>query len=169
MASRRNHGSLNRPQAHKKVDLRPLRRIMIDIRRLLSGLTQAIGATHDPDTALLASALDLDLSTARVTNRKSVMMVSGARLKDSGIAANVIWGINPRREIWMLIEKSAVPYHNIKDEIFGANQRIKLSKLSAGFAVVFEIGGWTCGYTASSPDGDLDALFCEEPRPAPGE
>lgn len=139
---------------------------MIDMRRLLFGLTQAIGATHDPGPAILALVLDLDLSQARVIKMKSAMALDGARLNDSGLAANVIWGIKPRREIWVLLKKSAIPYSTIKDEIFGDNQRLKPSRASAGFAVVFEIEGWTCGYTASSPDGDIDALFCEEPRAA---
>ena len=142
---------------------------MIDIRRLLSGLTQAIGMTDDPDAAILASALDLDLSQARVIKMKPAMAVRDARLNESGIAIDIIWGIRPRREIWVLMGKSAIPYGAIKDEIFGTHQRLQPSKLSAGFAVLFDINGWTCGYTASSPDGTLDALFCVGPKVAAGD
>jgi len=140
---------------------------VIDIRQILSALTQAIVSTDVSDAAILATALDLDISSARITKTKTVMAVSGARLKSSGVEANIAWGLKPRREIWMMIGKFSLPYQDVKDEIFGANQRIKSSKLSTGFGVLFEIDGWTCGYTAHSPDSDLDAIFCEEPKPAP--
>jgi hypothetical protein len=140
---------------------------MIDIRRLLFGLTQAIRGADFPSATTLASALDLDLSQARVvTTKQKNMAVHDACLNGSGIGINVACGVHPRREIWLLIENSSTPYRDAKDEIFGANQRLQPSKITGGFAVLFEIDGWACGYTASSPDSDVDALFCEEPKPA---
>lgn len=132
---------------------------LIDIRRLLSGLTQAIGI-EVPDAAVLASALDLDLSQARITKTKSVMAVHEARFNHADVAVDAVWGFAPHREIWLLIPNSSLPYQDVKDEVFGSNQRIQPSRHSAGFAVLFEIDGWTCGYTADLPDADVSAIFC---------
>jgi hypothetical protein len=139
---------------------------MIDIRRLLSGLTQAIRGADFPNATTLAPSLGLDLSGAKISQTKSKLMaINGARLNSSGVGINIACGIVPRREIWLLIENSSTPYRDVKDKIFGANQRIQPSKITGGFAVLFEIDGLNCGYTASSPDSDVDALFCEEPKP----
>jgi hypothetical protein len=140
---------------------------MINIRQLLVGLTQAIRGADFPNAATLATALDLDLSDARISQTKSkLMLVRDARLKGSGAGVNIACGLTPRREIWLIIENSSTPHRDVKDETFGANQRVIPSKRGAGFGVLFEIDGLTCGYTASSTDSDVDALFCEEPKPA---
>ena len=83
----------------------------------------------------------------------------------SGIEVGVVCGVTPRREIWLLANKSSIQYPDLKDEIFGADQRVVPSKLNAGLGVLFEIDALTCGYTASCPDGDVDSFFCEEPSP----
>jgi hypothetical protein len=140
---------------------------MIDIRQLLSGLARVLRSADFPDAASIASALDLDISTARITKTKlGSMGINGAHLDGSGVEIGIACGITPQREIWLLMENSSTPYRDVKDEIFGADQRIVPSKHGAGFGVLFEINGLTCGYTASSPDGDVDSLFCEAPKPA---
>jgi hypothetical protein len=133
---------------------------MIDLRRLYVGLTRAI-RNDAPDAALLASALDLDLSRARIVMTKSVMAIHDARFNSADLEIDAAWGFAPHREIWLLIARSSLPYRDIKDEIFGVDQRTQPSRLSAGFAVLFEIDGWTCGYTADSPDANVSAVFCE--------
>lgn len=133
---------------------------MIDLRRILGGLTQAI-ETEAPDAAILASALGLDVSQARITKTKSLLAVHDARLMPNNILADIVWGEMPYREIWLLIANSSLPYRDVRDEVLGVNQRTQPSKLSPGFAVLFEIGGWTCGYTVDSPDADVSAVFCE--------
>lgn len=137
---------------------------MIDIRQLLSELTQVIRSADFPDATSFARALDLDISAARITNAKSGMCINGARLNGTAVNVGIACGVTPWREIWLLFDNSSVPYRDVNDEIFGADQRIVPSKRSAGFGVLFEIDGWTCGYTASSADGDVDSLFCEEPK-----
>ncbi len=93
-----------------------------------------------------------------------------ARLNGSGLAlTGVICGVIPRREIWLFFENSGLSYQR--------DQRRNLWRRSAphpveaqqGFGVCFEIDGLTCGYTASSPEGEIESLFCEEPRAMPGE
>lgn len=133
---------------------------MIDIRRILGGLTQAI-ETEAPDAAILASALGLDVSQARITKTKSTLAVHDARLMPNNILADIVWGETPYREIWLLIANSSLPYRDVRDEVFGVDQRTQPSTLSPGFAVLFEIGGWTCGFTVDSPDADVSAVFCE--------
>ncbi|MHB8885824.1 MAG: hypothetical protein ACYC5H_12255 [Methylovirgula sp.] len=138
---------------------------MIDIHKLLRGLTQTIRGADFPDTTSLASALDLDISEAKITKMKfGNTIISGAHLSGSSIVIDVVCGVTPWREIWILFDNASIPYRDVTDEIFGADQRIIPSKLSPGFGVLFEIDGWTCGFTASSPDGDVDSLFCEEPK-----
>ncbi len=56
-----------------------LLRRMLDIRRLLSGLTLAI-REDVPDAAYLAKALRLDISRSRVTNARSVLGIHDAIL-----------------------------------------------------------------------------------------
>lgn len=140
---------------------------MLDIRRLLYGLTQTIGRADFPDAAALAAALNVDLSHARVTKtKKGNLAIQDAHLNDGGLTLDIACGVAPPHDIWLLIKDSALPYRNIKDEIFGADQRIQGSKFSTGFGVIFEIDGWTCGFTAPSPEGDVDSLFCQESKPA---
>ena len=110
------------------------------------GITQAI-ETEAPDAAIFASALGLDVSQARITKTKSLLAVHDARLMPNNILADIVWGEMPYREIWLLIANSSLPYRDVRDEVLGVNQRTQPSKLSPGFAVLFEIGGWTCGYT----------------------
>lgn len=141
---------------------------MIDIRCLLAAMTHILRSPDFPDAVALAVALDLDLSGSRTTKTKSAMGIHDARLKGGGIALGVVCGILPRREIMLLFEHSGIAYQAIKDEIFGADQRLIPSKLSQGFGVRFEIDGLTCGYTASSSEGEIESLSCEEPRAMPG-
>jgi hypothetical protein len=118
---------------------------MIDLRRLLSR-TFAI-REELPDAAYLAEALDLDISRSRVTNAKSVLSIQNAIL-DRNIEIDAAWGRPPHREICLEIAHSSLPYRSVKDEIFGANQRIVPSRHSVGFGVVFEIdplGVWLYG------------------------
>ena len=135
---------------------------MIDIHRLLSGLTLAI-REENPDAARLAKALDLDISQSRIVNARSVLSIHGALL-GGNIEVDAAWGRPPHREICLVIAHSSLPYRKIKDETFGANQRIVPSRHSAGFGVVFDIDGWECGYTADSPDADAGFVFCREPK-----
>jgi len=139
-----------------------MREDVVDIRQLLGSFTQIIRRPDFPDSDVITRFLDLDLSGSRITTTKSGnMMISRARLNGHPSVVDLICAIAPRREIWLLFQ-SSIPYRDIKDEVFGTHQRTKLSKYSAGFGVLFEIDGWTCGFTASSPEGDLDSLFCEE-------
>jgi hypothetical protein len=136
---------------------------MLDIRRFLDGLTQVIGRIDFPDANILAAAIELDLSQARIARMKTRdMIISDARLRRNSIGISVTCTLSPRRAIWLLLDKSALHYRDVKDEVFGANQRIQPSKRSAGFGVLFDLNGWTCGYTADSPDDTVKALFCEE-------
>ncbi|MGP0057849.1 MAG: hypothetical protein ACLPID_00970 [Beijerinckiaceae bacterium] len=140
---------------------------MIDIRHLLAGLMRALRSADFPDANTLAAVLDLNISQARITKTKQGNMgINGARLNGSAVEVGITCGITPRREIWLLFDNSSTPYRDVKDEIFGANQRVQPSKRSAGFGVLFEIDGLICGFTVSSSDGDVDSLFCEEPKPA---
>ncbi|MGO9007603.1 MAG: hypothetical protein ACLQIQ_08650 [Beijerinckiaceae bacterium] len=140
---------------------------MIDIHQLLAGLTQAIEHADFPDSTSLATALDLDISDSSIMKTKlSSMCINRAHLNRSGTEVGIACTTTPRREIWLIFLNPLIPYRDVKDEIFGTNQHIKQSKLSTGFGVLFEIDGLTCGFTASSPDGDVDSLFCEEPKPA---
>ena len=138
---------------------------MINIGQLISGLTHLIGESEFPDAAILAAALGLDISQAAITKTKQGNLgINGARLNGSGVG--IACGLVPRREIWILFDNSSTPYRAVRDETFGANQRIEQSKVGTGFGVVFEIGGLVCGYTADSPDADVDAIFCEESTPS---
>jgi hypothetical protein len=133
---------------------------VINLPRLLSGLALAI-RDEIPDAARLAKALDLDISRSRVTNGRSVLSIHDAIL-DGNIEVDAAWGRPPHREICLVIAHSSLPYRKIKDETFGANQRIVPSRHSSGFGVVFEMDGWECGYTADSPDADVGFVFCRE-------
>lgn len=137
-------------------------KLMIDIGQLLAELMEGIRSPDFPDTMCLANLLDLDVSQAKISTAKAGMSINRARLSRSGTEISIVCGILPRREIWLIFDNPLLPYREIKGQIFGNNQRIEPSKLSAGFGVLFEIDGWTCGYTASSPDGYVDSLFCEE-------
>ncbi len=140
---------------------------MINIHQLLVGLTQVIGKVDFPDAASLATALDLDISQASVTETKlRTMCINTARLNSSATEVGIACGVTPRREIWLIFVNPSIHYRDLKDEVFGANQRIQPSKLRKGLGVLFELDGWTCGLTASSPDGVLQSLFCEELKPA---
>ncbi len=135
---------------------------MIDIRRLLSGLTLVI-RDEVPDAARLAKVLDLDISKSRIANARSVLGIHDAFL-DGNIEIDAAWGRPPHRQICLVIAHSSLPSRSVEDEVFGANQRIVPSRHSAGFGVVFEIDGWECGYTADSPDADVGFVFCREPK-----
>jgi hypothetical protein len=95
---------------------------------------------------------------------------------DGNIEIDAAWGRPPHREICLMIAHSSLPYSRVKDETFGANQRVVPSRHSVGFDVVFEIDGWECGYTADSPYADASFIFCREPKafgvrnkPQPGD
>lgn len=140
---------------------------MIDIRQLLFELRQVIDGSDFPNAASLAAMLHLDVSRARiVTTKQGNVGINGALLKGDAIPVNIVCGTSPRREIWLLCENSLTPYYDVKGETFGKDQRIIPSKRGEGFGVLFEIDGWTCGFTASSPEGDVDSLFCEEQKSA---
>lgn len=134
----------------------------LDIRRVLSAMTQVIG-NEIPDATLLAAALAFDLSQAQITTTKSVMAVRQARLKPDDFVGDIFWGIIPRHEICVLIRNSSLLYRDVEGETFGANQQLVPSKYSSGFGVVFERDGWTCGFTADSPEATIEFIFCHAP------
>lgn len=141
---------------------------MVDIHQLIMGLTKAIRSAAFPDATDLAQALHLDMEKAEISKiRSDTIIIRGARLGDSSMVADVVCAIAPWREIWLIFKNSLISYLDVKDETFGVDQEIKRSKLSAGFGVVFKIDGLTCGYTVSSPEGNVDSVFCEERAPAP--
>lgn len=142
---------------------------MIDIHQLLHGLTQDFGSADFPDATSLAAALDLDLSRATITKtRKKTMCISGARLNGSGVEVGLVCGVAPLHAIWLLLLNAGIPYWDVKDETFGDNQRVEQSKVSAGFAVLFDKDGLRCGFTVDTPSGDVNKIFCEESNPALG-
>ena len=125
---------------------------MIDIRRLFSAMTQVLRSADYPNAAALSGALDLDLSNARIGRPKSAMVVKDGGLNGAGLAlTGIVCGVIPRKEIWLFFENSGLPYREIKDKIFGADQRLIPSKLSQGVGVRFEIDGLTCGYRPLRP------------------
>jgi hypothetical protein len=138
---------------------------MIDIHQLLAGLAKVIRSADFPDATTLATVLDLDISQSSIMKTKlSGMCIDRARLNRSAVEVGIACGIAPWREIWLIFLNPQIPYRDVKDEVFGANQHIQPSKLSTGFGVLCEIDGLSCGFTASSPDGVLQTLFCEEPK-----
>lgn len=122
---------------------------------------QCISSSNFPDAASIASLLDLDISGARITKAKSGMSINGARVNQSENEVSIVCGTAPGREIWYLPGDCSIPYKDVKGEVFGDNQRVVPSKADAGLGVLCEIGGLTCGYTASSPDGTLDGFFAK--------
>lgn len=63
---------------------------MIDIRQLVTALSQAICKVDFPDAARLARALNMEISQARVTQMKAGdVIIKGARLNGSSIALDV--------------------------------------------------------------------------------
>lgn len=136
---------------------------MIDIGHLLSGLVSTAGGAEFPEITGLVSRLDLDASKARIGATKRVECINGVSLKNTGQMLNVVWGVAPRRSIWLLFDGPSVPYSSLTGEVFGKNQQIQPSKFGAGFAIVFEIDGWRCGYTVDSEASNISAVFCESP------
>ncbi|HLH11863.1 MAG TPA: hypothetical protein VKV77_08295 [Methylovirgula sp.] len=134
---------------------------MIDIRKLLDKVIQAFRSPDFLNVWALAASLDLDLSRARIKGMKSGdIVIDGAYLRADAIIA--VHRTTIRRGLWLIFKGSTISYQDVKDEIFGDNQRIQPSRAGTGFGVLFEIDGLTCGYTAPSQDGDVDAIFCEE-------
>jgi hypothetical protein len=135
---------------------------MIDIRELLTGLTRVIGGADFPDISHLAFVLDLDISQARIAKTKQGSLgINGARLSPGAVEICIACGIAPWREIWLLFDNPSTPYEDVKDAIFGAHQRIKPSKRSAGFGFLFEIDGWTCGFRHPRRTGMWTASFAK--------
>jgi hypothetical protein len=136
---------------------------MIDIQRLLAQLIQTIRTADFPNVDEISGLLDLDVSQARITKANSGLSINGAYWRSERTTVGLVCGTSPRREIWVLPNKISLPYRSIEEKIFGANQRVIPSRFDGGLGVVFEIGGLTCGYTAQSPQGDVEGFFCEEP------
>jgi hypothetical protein len=135
---------------------------MIDILKLLSAFTQLIAGDDFPDAKTLSHALNLDLQKATVTKTKLQNLgIVGASLAGNNV--NIACGVVPKREIWLIFDKPPISYLSVKQEAFGANQRIQPSQLGKGLAVIFDIHGLTCGYTTDQSETGVDALFCEEP------
>jgi hypothetical protein len=132
---------------------------MMDIRQLATKLTRAIHGDDFPDAGNIARTLDLDISKARITRTETRFIgIQNAHLNDGKIDVDLVCGAKPQAEIWLLFKDSCIAYRNLRAEIFGANQRILPSKYSAGFGVLFEIDGLTCGFTVSSPSGMIDSV-----------
>jgi hypothetical protein len=137
---------------------------MIDLSRQISALVQVIRSEDYPNVAAIANLSLLDVSgVTTAETKRGVLAVYGARL-DDGTQADVIGVASPRKLIHVSLPNSSISYQDVSNEIFGSNQRIQHSKYSRGLAVLFEIDGLTCGFTASGPNGVIESLFCEEPK-----
>jgi hypothetical protein len=134
---------------------------MIDIRYILSGIVKAITTDAFPDTTDLSQFISVDISKATITKTKQGDIGIINAYVANGIPVDIACGVHPHREIWLLIPNSSLPYRDIENERFGSNQRIVPSKRSPGFAVLFDIDGLTCGYTADSEGSNITAIFCE--------
>lgn len=142
---------------------------MIDLPRQIAGLAEAIRSEKYPDVAAIANLPHLDVSAAKTAETKrGVLAVYGARL-DDGTQADVIGVASPRKLLHISLPNSSIPYQAASNQIFGLNQRIERSRFSEGLAVVFEIDGLICGFTASGPNGVIESLFCEEAARVPGK
>jgi hypothetical protein len=72
---------------------------ILDLRRLVSGLTLAI-REEVPDAARLAKALDLDISKSRIANGRSVLSIHDAIL-DGNIEVDAVWaGRRIAKSVW---------------------------------------------------------------------
>jgi hypothetical protein len=82
-------------------------KIMIDIRKLVCGLSQAICKVDFPDAASLACALDMDISQARIAKMKAgdVMFFS------TSMGSPAVTPLRPMTAIWKLFSAKSQDSH----------------------------------------------------------
>jgi hypothetical protein len=132
---------------------------MIDLRKLIAGLTRLVLAPDFPDANVIAEALRLDMSGANVATMKSGdLLIREVALEEGAVGADVIAMPPPRREFIVMFRRANLPYRAIGGEIFGRGQPIQKSRVGDGFAVVFQVDAFEFAITASSPDGAVEAL-----------
>jgi hypothetical protein len=137
---------------------------MIDISRLIVGLTQAFRSADFPNAETIAGFLDLNLSSARITRTERGPFGIHHALLAPDVEVGVIGALSPRRQLVLIFVDSQIPYREFAGAVFGANQRIQYSKFSQGFAVLFDVDE-LCGIlTASGPDGVVETLSVEAPK-----
>jgi len=135
---------------------------MSDLPQTFAALVQSLQSQGYPEATTIASLLHLDTSKATTSmSKRGVLAIYGARFED-GTKADVIATASPRKLLNVVLHNSPILYSDLSNTTFGASQRIERSKFSTGLAILFEIGGLTCGFTAPSPDQAIDSLFCEE-------
>jgi len=135
---------------------------MIDFHRLFAELVQTMQSVDFPNANTIVKKLDLNVRAARISKTKSgLLTIYGANLRESAAEIDVIAALTPRQALNLLFSNSQIPYDDVRDEIFGPDQRIQQSQRSEGFAILFQADGLACGLTASGPNGVVECLFCE--------
>ena len=129
-------------------------------------MAQATPAADFPSANTIAGALGLEMTYATVTKIKhGNLIIRGTTLDDGAVAVHILGALSPRRELLLMFEDPRLPYRAIERETFGSDQRIQQSRFSEGFAAVFHIGDLEFAITASSPDGAIEAIFCNAADP----
>jgi len=134
---------------------------MIDLRETINNLARGFLAANYPDATTIAAALGLDMSHATVaTIRSGHVLIREAVLPGGASSVDLVASVGPRAELLILLHGSGPPYRDIEGETFGEDQKIKKSRFSEGFALVFRANGLSYAVTASSPDSLVDGIFC---------
>jgi hypothetical protein len=134
---------------------------MIDVREVIENLARAASIENFPDANTLVGALGLDTRGAAIANTKrGDLIISNAALDSSALKVGVVATLAPIRKLMLLFDDPRPSYKNIEGMAFGANQRLQQSRLSSGFAVLFQANHFDFAITASAPDGVLETISC---------
>src|SRR5579883_324050 len=133
---------------------------MIDLAKIIRGMSEAVNAANFPDPIEIGAAIGLEIAHASVKNTRSGdLLISGAMLDRESTAVNVV-GLSKPRRLYLMLANSQLPYAAIRGQAFGSKQSVQLSKIGKGLAVVFESESLSWAVTAPSPDGLVDTVYC---------
>jgi hypothetical protein len=137
---------------------------MADLRDIIVGLMRVMRSDAPLTETLVAETLNLDITQATSTQAKNVTAITGALMKSPSSKVGLAFGLSEPKSIH-LIPENKVPIDGLsKEALLGSTPRIEESRMSKGYALIFDYEDLSAGVTVSGIDGSIETFFCEARR-----
>lgn len=137
---------------------------MADLRNIIVDLIRLMRSNAPLTETMVAETLNLDITQATSTHAKNATAMTGAMMKSPSNKVGLALGLSEPKSINLILENK-VPIDGLsKEALLGSTPRIEESRMSKGYAVIFDYEDLSAGVTVSGVDGSIETFFCEARR-----
>ncbi len=135
---------------------------MFDPMQLLLKAIQVVKSGGELTSTIIAHELGLDVNRATTMKSNDNSGFIGASLEDDAGLVDVVLSLKPTTALFVTFKGdvgSAVPL--AAKSLLDIYPRRQDSRISNGYALIYELPGMLAGVTASSDTNRIESIFCE--------